>query len=708
MQYIHNTPHINLEQYAVAIGRNIDGLGASLRKGKGSYKTVRSTYLTTERGRQVWYALDSLHPEHQAKVRQYFGIEEGSQRAEDQNLIVLPHQQTLSEVTSTYTPELGRQVAMTVAWLLALCPEGVFDKAFRQRFEQHYERYKQDYDAGLLYGQLITNGRSFARRSKRYLTEGWQSLISKKLGQKRNWKVTPKVERALMALAVNCFEYLPSAPKLQKVYESFRMGEGVLVDKETGEVLSGFGYPSLSKECIYDWTQSPRFGLKNKLVLDKHFTSELGFKTKSEPFVWRKDPAFSLSKLTMDDKAMAFNFYTWTTDKDGKKRKKSLRLFVYFIFDVHSGALLGHSIMEETKEKLRILKNTPSRKVDEKGVELLLKAIQNLFKNLQDWGLGGYTPLEMESEKHLAWTLRESLLQPGTVFPYVHFCKGGNPQEKKAENFIRRFRYGVEINYSGFKARPFAKLPQNRLNQDRKLPTYTIEQGHEMVKEMIKEYNRLPHHKYKKKSKWQVFQEGLDTSKLKPLHYGNLARYIGSQARTEKINRNQYVQANGEVYFLPKAGEWFDKIYGKSVEVYTLDFMPEKAWLWQGDTYICELQLKTEGMLESAAQAERDEAGSTKGQLFYKQKESFSKLIKNRLDEVKGFEFQMPEEGSQMPEPTPNPSKPDTSKPGGSIPEEWRLWNKPEEEESEEEYIAKEIDIAEALRKRTRRVNHKY
>lgn len=616
MKIINAHIYISTQEYAEAVKISEGAIIAAIQQSRRLYRSITSLYETTERGRITLYKLDSLCEEHQKAVRRHLGLTAPQPpKGEQMQIAVRVDEALLSEAVSSEGIEKGQKLARYAAWLLAVCPEGRQDKAFMANWANHHSAYHREWLEGNLYGQLISNPYVWVRNTQKLLKEGWKALLSGREGNQNKRKIDDAVQKAVMAIAVNGFQYMPTIPKVEKVYAQFTQGITEFVHKETGEVLSGLGYPELSEGSFRNILVKDRL---NRLALEKHYASALEYRSKHEPFVWRKPPAYSLSKLTMDDKALRFNF------------EGGLTFWAYLVFDVYSGAMVGYASVEESKEQYKALKGLSTEealKVDKKGVQLIKNSLLNTFQTLFEMGLGAYVPHEIESEQHLASSLKNDLLCPGVVFPEVRFCRGGNAQEKKAENFIKRFKYGVEMEYEGFKARPFLKLLQNRLNTDKKQRIYTIAQGKEMLDKMVREYNALPHHTLKSKSKWEVFTEGIDTSKLQSLNNANLAKHCGHRAGTARIHRNQYVFANEQTYLLPSASEWLDKIYGQEVQVYTLPYLPEQAWLWQGDTYICALIHLSE-VLES-------EDSLTQ---FSEQRASFNKQVKEALESAKGFD----------------------------------------------------------------------
>lgn len=647
MKIINTHIYISTQEYAEAINISSESIIKYIHASRHLYRSIESIYEVTERGRIALYKLDSLCEEHQARVRQSLGLEGAgeTEAAEVAPLLVRVDEGLLSKVVASEGIEKGQKLARYAAWLLAMCPEGRQNKAFLGNWSAHWQAYQREWLEGGVYGQLIRNPQVWVRNTKKLLGEGWQALVSGREGNQNKRKVAPEVERAVMVIALNAFWQAPTVARVARVYEQFCRGLAEFHDRQTGEVISGLGYPSLSESSLRAilWDKPV-----NRLALEKHYMSALEYRSKNEPFVWRKSPGYSLAKLTMDDKVMRFSF------------EEGLTFWAYLVFDVYSGALLGYADIEEDKEQYKALKGLSTEealRVDKKGVQLLKNALLNTFENLHRMGLGEYAPGEIESERHLASALKGGLLCPGVVFPSVRFCQGGNPQEKKAEVFIKRFKYGVEIEYEGFKARPFLRLLQNRLNQDRSLPVYTIAQGQAMLAEMVEKYNALPHHTLKAKTKWQVFQEGLDTNRLQSLNNANLARHLGTLAKTSKIHRNQYVQANDAIYLLPPASQWleyFDPT--EALRVYSLPYRLGEAWLFQGERLLCGLQQLNE--------AERADASTGEGlAMFMAQRESLGKMVKESLDAkkqvdlVKPWNLPSPEEAEVEIRPTRRSNK---------------------------------------------------
>ena len=85
-------------------------------------------------------------------------------------------------------------------------------------------------------------------------------------------------------------------------------------------------------------------------------------------------------------------------------------------------------------------------------------------------------PGEVEVERALMTSLKgtknedgsitQDVLSAGAVFPFVTFCLARNPQEKRAEGFIKQIKYSYQKHREGFQFRPFLKLEANRMNED--------------------------------------------------------------------------------------------------------------------------------------------------------------------------------------------------------------------------------------------------
>lgn len=370
---------------------------------------------------------------------------------------------------------------------------------------------------------LPTSERRLKPLYNEYKQQGYAALLDKRdLLTGNNKKADSNVEMLILALYVRnkCF-----AKEVYADYLRFLNGAIQIVDVTTGEMyqpeqFSKHGQPlKLSQSTIWRIINKP----SNRPVIDKLRLSQLDYARKHRPHMHRHAPVYSFSKITMDDINLPF------------KMPDNKRAWAYQIFDVASGCVIGYSFARSNDEG------------SGKNKKLFADAIINMFRLLAANGWG--TPLQIEVEQHISNTFADDLLQAGNTFPFVRFCRGGNPQEKRAENFINAKKYGYQHQRQGFQARHYAQLEARRLNQDRDKTRYQFEEivANELAD--IQEYNHSEHPSHPGKTRWQVLEENINPDIPAP-NLAQLALYIGESSPCTLYN-NQYVKVKGRKYWLP-------------------------------------------------------------------------------------------------------------------------------------------------------------
>ncbi len=439
-----------------------------------------------------------------------------------------------------------------------------------------------------------TNMRYLQQKVTDFKTNGIESITYGMVGNQNRRLVKDVTKDVLLYLAFNEFNRIPQTAQLERVYDKFIREGRELVNTTTGEAYLAKDCKSISHDAIYSLIK------KNKDVrfaLEYHYLTALTFQNRNLPFVHRNQPTFSLSKLTMDDKSIRF------------KAKGGMNVWVYFVFDMYSGAILSSPFgvdkyVQETNPKTG--KKTRVKK-DGKTLDLVKRAILGVFEYLHNEGYQGVVPWEIESEVHLADSLKDSSLKEEEIFPFVRFCKPRNPQEKKAEVFIKQYKYEQELHDVGGLARPFLKRLENVLNTEDTQISFSQQEIMDKTTACIDRYNNEPQKKYGGKSRMQRFKEGLQIDKMETLSYQNLAYYLG-ESKEVQVYRNQYVQAFADEWELPYKNTWFSKTDATNkVQVYHLPFVEDKAWIYQGDKLICEADRFTAERKAAQARIEETE-----------------------------------------------------------------------------------------------------
>lgn len=439
---------------------------------------------------------------------------------------------------------------------------------------------------------------------KAYKKESYKALIGKKYLNSNRRKVDEDLESLILSLYIQ--NNKPYAKEVHEIYERFMCGELDVVDEFSGELFNREqfykdGEPiKIGETTVRYYINKPL----NRATVDKFRTSSLEYQGKHRPHIHRHTAAYAFSKVTMDDIAIPF------------KMPDGTRVWSYQIFDVASGCIVGKSFGKD------------------KNRELFMKAIKDMFRMIHNNGFG--IPAEIEIEQHIANTFADDLLKEGTVFPFVRFCRGGNPQEKRAEGFIKQKKYGLQAKREGFQRRPFARLEANRMNEDRDKVRYSYNDIVANENADINEWNNQLHPN-------QVLYHGmtrLDVLKQKQhpeLVKANvplLARYIGQKTETS-IDRSQYVFVRNKKYHLPNV-TCLHLLEPNNCDVEAC-YIPDangnvnEVHLYQNEELIC-----TASLLEtfSEAKAEQTQADINIRNKQFAYRTSFDQTIKSKAQKL--------------------------------------------------------------------------
>lgn len=475
------------------------------------------------------------------------------------------------------------------------------------------DRYQQ--------GEMPTkcgNVRVLQRKIQAFASDGLDSLRPARVGNQNARIVCETTKNALLTVALEAFERLPNAVQLRKKYNKMQR-EGKEIRFADGTTCKLEDLPQMTNSRVYEVISRNRV---TRLALERHFDSALSFDTHHRPHAHRTLPSFAFAKLSMDDKVMRFNL------------NEKGQCWVYFVFDVYSGAIVGYNFEFDGYRK-NAKTGEKEWKIG-KNMDLFKGAVSDTFRFLASIGYEGRTPFEVEVEQHLANTLKETGLKEGAIFPYVRFARGGNAKEKHAEGFIKAFKYGVEAQVEGFKARPFARRVENRKNEDRKLAKYSKDELRELIPQLVGQFNN-----YKDEddpnavSRLEKLQNGLlEDAKYEEISLSNLAYHFGKEIETS-VTSNQYVRANNAKYLLPELSEWFPKVSGDKVTAYLLEWQADTVYLFQGSDFICEAQELTDERKVRTARVEWETRDGENLHKFRKQRENFDDALTEELELAK-------------------------------------------------------------------------
>ena len=471
---------------------------------------------------------------------------------------------------------------------------------------------------------LPSDPRRLQGRYKRYMSEGYTSLIHGNFTNDNSRIVTQQMEKLILSLYI-----MPEKPYESTVHEMYMrfMGGAIdVVDLTTGELFNREdfydkdGRPVIpSQSTIWNYLNNP----KNRVIIDRHRNDRHAFNNMHRPHHHRDSPRMGLSKISMDDRDLPRKMHDGTTVK------------AYYAYDVASGVLLGTAY---------------SRRKD---TSLFVECMRDMFRTLSRYGLG--VPLEVEVENHLANKFKDDLLKAGIVFPMIQFCNPGNSQQKRAEHFNKQKKYGYEKRYHDGIGRWWAKLEDNRPKQVAewdengmkiKEKTYSFEDLVADDRRIIEIYNNDLHRKqklYKGMTRLDVLRQKANP-KATVANEGILARHIGDMAQTT-IRRSQYVRVKYANYQL-ESPEILNRLEPNNytVQAYYLPADEIKSvYIYQNGEFLCECKKIVKYNEATAEQTPEDRQAYTNQAKYVSQFDKMSKGGTKAPNKVRIINRSMPE-----------------------------------------------------------------
>ncbi|MGB9590907.1 MAG: hypothetical protein ACPL1K_00125, partial [Candidatus Kryptoniota bacterium] len=466
-------------------------------------------------------------------------------------------------------------------------------------------------DTGKYPHDLPTNPRRLKDRIKKYIENGYESLIHGNWCNRNSRKVNELVERLL--ISIYCMDNLPFGEWVHDYYLQFLSGALQVVDAETGEVFNrnefrdrNGEYIVLSASTIWNVLNKP----DNQALVDRLRNNRIDHITQKTPHNHRKSPQYSLSKISMDDRTLPRK----TTD--GKW------VNLYYAFDVASGCVLGVSISTEKPNHAMVR-------------DCMADMYRFIVRHNLRW------PAELECENHLMRDIEDSI---NRLFPFVTFTTPGISRSKRAEHMIHGKKYGDEKNYQTGIGRWNAKgkaykIKSPNKDEEYKQPRLPLEQIVAEEYESIKRYNHEPHPFYKGKTRWQVLMERVHPQLIDP-NPAVILREIGSKTTTS-LRNNDYLRVQYENYAI-ESYDILSKLQPNnySIEAYYLPGengeIPE-VYLYQGDTYLgraTRIERYQEAKIERTERDEQIRMEQSKRQAIYHSVEKKLKEQKYRKVEL--------------------------------------------------------------------------
>ena len=465
---------------------------------------------------------------------------------------------------------------------------------------------------------LNESHRRLQEKYNEYIRDGYSSLIHGNFSNNNARIVDEKLERLM--LSIYCMKNKPYASWVVEDYHRFIAGDLSFVDYQTGELFNRDDFynedkgrfVTISNATAWNYINNP----KNRAIMDRLRSTYHKYQSSTRPHFHRHAPEYGLSKISLDDRDLPRKMH------DGNRVK------AYYAYDVASGCIIGASYSVK------------------KDTTLFIDCLRDMFRFIDSrgWGL----PMEMEVEHHLVNQYEDDLMKAGVVFPLVRWCAPTNSQEKHAEHFNRRKKYGFEKRYQAGIGRWYGKLEANQTGGERmyddannkyivKEKTYSFEELVADDLHTIEQYNNSWHRnqdKYNGLTCMQVLEQNLNPN-LARINRALLIRYIGESTKTT-IQRNMYVQVQYSDYQLPNP-EILAKLLPNNYTVQAY-YIPgdniERVYLYQNENFICEAARIETFTTANAEWTEKDSTAQTSQAKYIAQFDSMVKKGKEKLARV--------------------------------------------------------------------------
>jgi hypothetical protein len=399
----------------------------------------------------------------------------------------------------------------------------------------------------------------FRKALREFDEHGYESLISKKFGNQQ----TRKVDRdtLYLLLALDNDDTRPYNSTVAERYNNFVEGLLTVYNPETGELYDPSKYKSLSETTVANYLSTPEAKALRGKVHDDYQT----WRGKNQPFVLRKRPTMSLSKISLDDRDLKLKV-NWR--EQGISEIVSLK--IYIAYDLASQAIIGYSFSGKKRH------------------DIFIGCLRSTFRTLLSNNLP--CPYEAEVEQHLVSDFKESIMRPGALFPEPYFLAPGNSQAKGAEHMNRLFKYQTEKEYIPNTGRHYARLDANQTNEEKsfdehndrfKAKVWAYEDAVAFYEGLIYEYNHSPHSNtayWGGRTRWEVLMESVNPQ-LAAIDTHKLATLIGEHRSTSV--RRGHIKANYRSFALSPEGVgklksrdgkvdayWWEQVEGEMGEVH--------------------------------------------------------------------------------------------------------------------------------------------
>ena len=431
---------------------------------------------------------------------------------------------------------------------------------------------------------LPSNPLRLKEKFNNYLEHGYFHLIHKGSGNDNARRVNEMVERLI--ISIYCMDNLPFSTRVHDNYLKFLAGSLTIVDRETGVIFDREDffderrgtYRTISRGTVHNIIHDPR----NAIIIDRLRNNRIDHLTKTTPFVYRKSPTYSLSKISLDDRTLS------------RKTTDGRWLNLYVAYDVASTAEIA--CVYST--------NRPN-------VDMVWDCFRELYRTIDENNL--VWPGECEVENALMKTIEPQLRE---MFQIVTFGIPSSSRDRRAEHFHNRKKYDDEkdhqVGIGRWNGKKAFKTKSNSKDDEYKQPRIPLEQLIQEDQESIDRYNNglHPNQKmYPGKTRWQVLLSNQNPDLAYP-NKQKLLKHIGFRTETT-IRNNDYCQVMYEKYAIDKQ----EAIYRLRPNNYSVVayYLPDRdgsignVLIFQGDSFITQAT-KVERFNESKIeQTEKDE-----------------------------------------------------------------------------------------------------
>lgn len=414
-----------------------------------------------------------------------------------------------------------------------------------------------------VYHTLPNNNDSLRKELAKFRREGWKGLISKHHRNNNARVVTPEIEVFLNELFSD-FVTKPTKAETERRYNGFLDGYIEVINNETGELYTPGDFPRLSTSTIMNYLSRWR-----NAVATEHIRSgdRQKFLAKFIPYASLKKPSAG-GIISIDDRCPAFEY------------EKGKRMWFYNGLDVGSMAFTCW-VYGKTKEGI------------------ILDFYRQMVRNYAEWGLS--LPAELEGELSLNSSFRNTFLQEGSMFQYVHIAPNA-ARMKYIERMYGLVRYGYEKEREGYLPRPHALSEANQPGP-KEVPLVPYDQIVAGCLRDIENWNNSPHPKITHKTRWEVFLE-MQHPDIRPTNYRAIIPHLGYKTETScragiiKLDNKEFLLGNnGIVAVGSQLIQLMDVAEGHRLNVRWLDGNDGevlKAYVYVGDTFVCEAVRKPE------------------------------------------------------------------------------------------------------------------